>query len=152
MTRLRDRGMSGCVRRLVAAFCRYRTDCEGAAAVEFSLVALPFLLMIFGTMEAGRIVMAMNSVEYAIEETSRYAALNVGLGDEAFQDYAEARLAEMFVRGDDLQITSSTQTSNNVDFVEIRGQYSIESMVGAFLPGGFGSFDFDFSARKPVIE
>lgn len=131
---------------------RYRQNEDGATGVEFALVAIPFLLMIFGIMEAGRLVWAMNGVQYAVEETSRYASLNVSEGNDAFQTYAENKLEEMFISSSPLEIISNTVTSNGIDFVQIDGDYTHTTMLSGFLPADFGNFEFETSVRKPVIQ
>lgn len=131
---------------------KYRGDQSGATAVEFALVAIPFLVMIFGVMEAGRVVWTMNGIQYAVEETSRYAALNSDLTSDDFQTYAAEKLSGMAISTGPLQITSSVVTSNGISFVEIDGSYQISTLTSNFLPGDFGNLDLEVSARKPVVD
>ncbi|MCB1650883.1 MAG: pilus assembly protein [Alphaproteobacteria bacterium] len=138
--------------RLFQFLNSYSRNRDGATAIEFALVAIPFLLIIFGVMEGGRLVWSMNAVQYAVEETSRYAALNPDLSTSAFQEYALDRLADMYVPGEALTLSSSTVTSNGIDFVQVDGQYTYATMLGSFLPGDFGDFDFQSSVRKPLVE
>ena len=46
-------------------------DTKGATAVEFGMVAVLFLLMIFGTIELGRIFWVYNTMQSALEQTAR---------------------------------------------------------------------------------
>lgn len=140
------------LQNLRKCFRKYKTDENGTTAVEFGLVAIPFLLMIFGVMEAGRMAWTMNGIQYAVEETTRYASLNSDLTTENFQDYAEDKLSEMLMSSDSLQITFSTLTSNGIDFVEIDADYTHTTMLSGFLPYGFGNIEFDRSVRKPLIN
>ena len=133
-------------------FKRYRSEEEGATAVEFGLIGIPFLLILFGIMESGRMMWTMNGIQYAVEDTSRYAALNPTLGTADYQTYAAGKLQEMLVPSDDLQITSSTVTSSGVDFVEISASYDHATMLNGFLPAEFGSMTLRSAARKPVIN
>ena len=63
--------------------------------VQFALVALPFIMMLFGIMETARIVWVKNGVEYAAKETIRYASINSDLTDGEFQTYALSKLGDM---------------------------------------------------------
>jgi len=130
----------------------YKTNESGAAGVEFALIAIPFLLMIFGVMEAGRIMWIMNSVQYSVEETSRYASLNSNLPEGEFQTYAENILNDMFVPSSELRLSSSTVTSNGIDFVSIDASYTISLIVTGLLPNDLGVFDYDTVVRKPIIN
>ncbi|MGE0595001.1 MAG: TadE/TadG family type IV pilus assembly protein [Hyphomonadaceae bacterium] len=50
---------------------RFRRAKEGAAAVEFGLVALPFFLLTFGLAETAMIGFAQTTLDYAVTETAR---------------------------------------------------------------------------------
>ncbi len=52
----------------------------GSAAVEFALVALVFLLMLFGAIEYGRLLWTQNSIQYAVEQAARCAAMGLTPG------------------------------------------------------------------------
>ncbi|MCB1783614.1 MAG: pilus assembly protein [Alphaproteobacteria bacterium] len=138
-------------RRFSGVFGRFWCGTQGATAVEFALVALPFFLMMFGVVEAGRIVWTMAGVQYAVEETSRYAALNSDLDEATFQTYAATKLSGMMVTSDGLEISSDFYTANGVDFVEVGGVYPVSPILDIF-PDGFGAFSFSASARKPVVD
>ena len=140
------------MQRIANLLKRYRKNEDAATAVEFALVALPFLLMIFGVMEGGRVMWSMNGVQFAIEETSRYASINSTLTNESFESYAQGKLAEMYVASTPLIVTSSSVTTNGVNFIEIDGTYTHSTMLNGFLPANFGNFEFTTSARKPVIN
>lgn len=133
-------------------FRKYLKMTDGATAVEFGLVALPFLLTIFGVMEAGRLMWAMNSVHYAIEETARYAAINSDLTNAEFSTYASDKLDGIFMGASELQMTSSQFTSSGIDFVEVEGTYQMNTMVAGILPADFGSFEYSVAARSPIIQ
>lgn len=130
----------------------YLQDSKGATAIEFALIAIPFLLIILGTMEAGRSVWIVNSVRYSIEETTRYAAINGDLADDALQSYARGKLNEINVNSANLMISSTRFTSNSVDFVRIDGQYTLQTILNNFFPGEFGNFTIETSAKRPVVN
>ena len=130
---------------------RYGRENDATAAIEFSFVVMPFLLMLFGVMESGRIGLAMNGVQYAVEETSRYAAMNAGVNAEDLQIYADDKLSGMFVSTENFTIVPLVVTSGGVDFIEISAVYSHTTLVGDLL-GDFGNFEFNASARRPIVN
>lgn len=132
-------------------FKHYFCKNDGAVAAEFSFVVIPFILLVFGVMEAGRMGLAFNGVQYAIEETSRYAALNQDLSDAEFQTYAEDQLSSMFVRPASFNLSSSRITSGGVNFVQVSADYSHATMAGGLL-GDFGNVNFSTYSRKPIVN
>lgn len=92
-----------------------------------------------------------NGVQYAIEKTSRYAALNEDLSDAEFQSYAEDQLSSMFVRPASFNLSSSRITSGGVNFVEVSADYSHATMAGGLL-GDFGNVNFSTYSRKPIVN
>ena len=138
------------IKDLCNIFTRYKTEKKGATAVEFALIALPFLMMIFGVMETSRVLWVMNSVEYVTRDTGRYAALNSDLSDAEFQTYATDILGNMNVRAQNFNLTSTTLTSNAVDFIEIDVAYNVETLFSGFIP--YADLNFQTSVRRPIIE
>jgi Flp pilus assembly protein TadG len=54
-----------------ARVCRFARETEGAAAVEFALVAAPFLALLFAIMETAFVFVAGQSHEYAVAQAGR---------------------------------------------------------------------------------
>jgi Flp pilus assembly protein TadG len=52
------------------------SDEDGAAAIEFALVALPFLLLLLGMFEVGLIFFAGTSLQAAVESAARHIRTN----------------------------------------------------------------------------
>lgn len=64
--------MIGALHSLIGRFIAAR---EGSSAAEFALVAPVFILLLFGTIEAGRIMWTQNALQSAVEATARCSAL-----------------------------------------------------------------------------
>lgn len=58
-------------RRGEAALRRFHGDADGATAVEFALVAIPFLALLFAIIEVGLLFFADNSLDYATNNAAR---------------------------------------------------------------------------------
>jgi Flp pilus assembly protein TadG len=91
--------------RRLRSFLRLRRDREGAAALEFALLAVPFLLLIFATFEtffafAGEQLMA-NAVETMARQV-RTGEITFGQGKPT--DVTEAEFRQMFC--DEISILS----------------------------------------------
>ncbi len=140
------------MKRIKRFFSTYLKETDGATAVEFGIVALPFLIMMFGVMESGRLMWSMNSIHYAVEETARYAAINNDLSNAEFSTYASDKLDGILMGATNLQMTSSQFTSNGIDFVEVEGTYQLDTMLSGLLPAGFGSFEYSVAARSPIVQ
>lgn len=50
---------------------RFASDARGTTAIEFGMVALPFLMFAFGIMGTGLHFFTMNSLEHAVETSAR---------------------------------------------------------------------------------
>ncbi len=51
-------------------------DRRGATMVEFALVALAFLALIFGVVEFGRVLWTLNGLHLAVQQAARWAAVH----------------------------------------------------------------------------
>jgi len=138
------------INMLKRIFKFYFRDTRAATAVEFAIIALPFIIMVFGVMEVSRILWIRNGVEFAAKETIRYAAINNDMSDDAFQTFAAGKLEDMALPGGNLNISSSTYTSNTVDFIQINVNYDIDTVFSGFLP--FSDFSYDKVMRRPVVQ
>lgn len=97
-------GKGEAARRLTARFrkldkvCRsYRKRRRGASVVEFALVAPVFILLVFGMVELGRMVMVQQLLTNASREGARRAILDGSTVSEV-QDVVEQYLANTSVR------------------------------------------------------
>jgi Flp pilus assembly protein TadG len=80
-------------------------DSAGSAAVDFAFTAPVFFLLVFGTIEYGRLLWAQNSIQYAVERAARCSAVNPSVCPD---DTATATFAASQVYG--IQIDSSAFT------------------------------------------
>ncbi|MGH6794891.1 MAG: TadE/TadG family type IV pilus assembly protein [Methylocella sp.] len=54
---------------------RLRLGNRGATAVEFALIGPSLVLLLFGTIEGGRMLWTQNALQYAVEQAARYAVV-----------------------------------------------------------------------------
>lgn len=76
-------------RRRLFAFVKNR---EGAAAVEFALVAIPLFWMIFGMIEFGAMSLAQTSLDNAVTQAGREIRTGVAQGNALTKAQIEAKI------------------------------------------------------------
>ena len=62
-------------------FARWRRDARGVTAIEFAMVAMPFLMLLFGIIGVGLYFFTTFTLENAVEQAAR--VLRTGQGQEA---------------------------------------------------------------------
>lgn len=103
---------------------RFWKDTKGTTAVEFGMVAVLMLLMLFGIIELGRIFWTQNAVQSAIELTARYYIVHTGTSDADLQTYARAAMTNMQLDGSKLTVTVTKTTSQSIKFIQLDGNYA----------------------------
>src|SRR5688500_15994169 len=125
---------------------------RGVAAVEFALVAIPFVLFVFGTLEFGRVIMMKHLLTNAAREGARLASLNTDVnGDDGNMTTSEikaeitAALAGQLLRDLDIDIRhlegGPTSWATDASFqhriaVEIEGQCEPMTPLLYLMSGG----------------
>jgi Flp pilus assembly protein TadG len=64
--------------RLAKLVARFSAGRDGATAIEFAIIAVPFFLIIMATVQTAIIYMAEQELETATEQSSRYILTNQG--------------------------------------------------------------------------
>lgn len=143
-------------RRLVPArFTRFKRAEEGAAAVEFALVALPFLALLFAILETGLVLFASQSLETTAADTGRLIMTGqaqtgisattggVGYTQQDFKNTACANLSSLF---DCSQLYISVNTyssfgsaSTTTPLDPSTGKMTVDINNLPYSPGGPGS-------------
>jgi Flp pilus assembly protein TadG len=129
--------LMGPARRLV------RHD-EGAAAVEFALVAMPFLALLFAIIETALVFFATQVLETAAADSARLImtgqAQTQGLSKDTFKDQVCSKIYGLFDCQSGVYVDVQTFTSfANVNLqnpLDVNGQ--LDSSGFKFTPGGPG--------------
>src|SRR5258708_31453331 len=74
-------------------------DCRGAAATEFALVAPALCLVLYGTMEFGRMAWTQEALNFAVEEAARCASVTPSVCGTSQQiaTYAASEISTNYV-------------------------------------------------------
>jgi Flp pilus assembly protein TadG len=127
------------------AACRFARHQDGAAAVEFALVAVPFLALTFAILETALVFFAGQTLETAVSDSGRLImtgqAQNNGYSQDDFKTQVCNRLAgSMFDCSNGVYVDVKTYTSfSNVNTASpiVNGQFDTTKM--AYNPGVKGS-------------
>jgi Flp pilus assembly protein TadG len=103
-------------------------DRTGAMAVEFAFVAPVFLVMLIGLIEFGRMFWIRSTIQFAVEETARYALVNPTLTLSDYTTYAATRLVGVSPASVDFS-TNSSITSGSPDYLDLQATYTFQFMV-----------------------
>lgn len=92
MAHIRDIRWLGRLRRL-------RRDCRGTTALEFALLSPALFLLLYGTLEFGRMMWTQSALNFAVEEAARCASATPSVCGTSGQiaSYAAAEISSNYV-------------------------------------------------------
>jgi len=105
---------------------------EGQATVEFALVFLLLVAMLYGILEIGRLVFINAEIENAAREAAHYAALHPSVSAQDLKTNVVApKLALVDTSGPDLSVSAPTFSRGMGPFypVEVTVTYNWTSLV-----------------------
>jgi Flp pilus assembly protein TadG len=119
---------------------------QGVAAVEFGVVAPLLIIILVAVMEFGRLHWVRNSIEYAAEQTARWAIVNTAASDSQIK----AKALEQFdtVSGGTAAVVIGRDTANGLNFLTVTVTYDFVFLVD-FV--GLGKLPLRGEARVPLI-
>jgi Flp pilus assembly protein TadG len=131
----------GKLRRYAGRFAR-KTD--GAVAIEFALVAAPFLALVFAIIETAIVFFAGQALETAVADSSRLImtgqAQTAGYTQQQFKDQVCARIYGLFNCSGGLSVDVKTYSSfssvNMSKPIDANGNLNTSSF--GYTPGGPG--------------
>lgn len=126
-------------------FTKGKRSTRGATAVEFALVAPVFLLFVLGIIDFGRLFWVKNMMQYATEQTARYAMVTPSASLSALEAYADDQASGMV---DGITFVAATETIDDIDYRTITASYSFEFM----MPLIGSTLALSAKSRTPVNE
>jgi Flp pilus assembly protein TadG len=109
--------------------CRLWRNQRGATAVEFALVAPIFLIMAFGVVEMARAMFIKSALQFAVEETSRYALVNTSVSTTTLSTYANTSLSNSGANITGASFSVVQETTGSRTFMSITGTYNFTVLV-----------------------
>ena len=136
------------VTRIRSALKRFLRAREGATAVEFGLLALPFFLLTFGLAEVALIGFAQTSLDYAVSETARQIRTGQAQNAAATADQIKAQLCTKLTN-------LIPMDCNNNLYLDVKAFQSYVSATNTnpVQNGNFDTAGFDFNpgGRNDVV-
>jgi Flp pilus assembly protein TadG len=136
-----EKKLQGCKRVLCPRILRaFRKREDGAAAVEFAMVAAPFFAVLFAIMETAMVFFAGQTLETAAADSSRLIftgeAQQSGFSQQAFKDAVCGKVFGIFDCANKMTVDVQKYTSfSSADFTRPVGTDG-KVKAGQFDPGG----------------
>jgi Flp pilus assembly protein TadG len=132
-------------RRLLAVreMCRLARKEDGAAAIEFGIVAMPFLLLVFAIMETAIVFFAGQTLETAVADSARLImtgqAQAKGFNQSAFKEAVCGKIYGLFDCQNGVHVDVKTYTTfGNIDSSPpLDAQGNLQANT-TYQPGGAG--------------
>ncbi|MGE3150939.1 MAG: TadE/TadG family type IV pilus assembly protein [Pseudorhodoplanes sp.] len=132
--------MSGALSQLIRRFLRRK---DGAAAVEFAMVAAPFLALVFAILETAIVFFAGQTLETAAADSARLIltgqAQKTGMSQTQFKDEVCKRIYGLFDCASGIQVDVRTYSAfssiNSAKPVDSNGNLNV---TPGYSPGGPG--------------
>jgi hypothetical protein len=103
-----------------------RVDERGAAAIEFAMGAMIFLVLTIGILEFGRALYLRNSLGYAADVATRAALVNGKITESEIR----TKIYEVFEQNDDeLTVTLSSETAGGQAFRVVSLSYPMRLLI-----------------------
>ncbi len=135
--------------RIKGIFKRYAKNQDGVAAVEFGLVSMGFLSLMFGTIEAGHMIWAYNAVRNATEVASRQALVEETLTESDLEDIGKNTLDSFMVSSEHFHLTQTTETNGGVQFNKLDTTYQYTPLLTIMLPESLTNVTFNVTVSRP---
>jgi len=123
----------------------FRTDQDGASALEFAMILPVFAAMTFGIIQMGLAYYYAGSVQYALERTARLVMVNQDMTTSEAQTAFEAELSS--VTSEPVTLSYSVDSSGDVPIAELGAVYTHQFVI-PFVPAF--NVTFDAETRVPL--
>ncbi|HEY9079906.1 TadE family protein [Magnetovibrio sp.] len=97
---------------------------HGAVTVEFAIAAPMFLIFVMGLIDFGRLYWIKSTMQFAVEQTARYAMVNPSASTATLESYAEG---ESTVGG--ITFSATTSASGGINFRTITASYTFSFLI-----------------------
>lgn len=105
------------LRHLFQSLIRLGRDDRGATLVEFAITLPVTLMIIMGGIEFGRVYWVRHTLQFAAEETGRYAMAHTKMSAEQLKSYAQANLPGLDPAS--ATVTVTPDSVGNISYVTI---------------------------------
>lgn len=137
------------IRDKVSRLKRFLRNEDGVAAIEFAIVSVLFLFVLFAIVEATRAVWAQNTLKYAIEEAARERIIDDTMTEADVENFVLGRMTGL-INTATVDITiSTTTTASGVEVMNITGTIDYTMML-PLLPDTINTFPLSAETHMPI--
>lgn len=107
---------------------------SGAAAVEFAIVLPVFIMLVMGIIDFGRVFWIKSSMQFVVEQATRYAMVNPSITEADLETYAYEQEADVSASGAVFEAT--IDAAGAINYMTVTGTYTfnfITPLVGTTL-------------------
>lgn len=133
--------------KISGVFRAFRRDRRGATAIEFAFIVPIFVVLMIGVVEFSRILSVRSSMQFAVEETTRYAMVNDGSSNTTLIAMVKQKIAAP--DPENISVSITTETTAGVKYLKINASYPITMITEYF---GLDPLTLTGSSRVPVME
>lgn len=108
-------------------FRRLRKNTDGVMAVEFALILPVFVVMLFGTMEAGHILFAKSTIQQGVETAGRYAMIHLTATPAEIEAEAVSNSSYLGSLSPTFSVTQSTVSGISYSVISVTANYSLKT-------------------------
>ena len=105
---------------------------KGVSALELAVTLPIFCLVLGGIFDFGRYYWARNAMQFALEETARYAMVKQVSDTSSVQTYLRARVDGVPTTA--VAVSTSVDTSGAASILTITATHTFASTFGSFVP------------------
>lgn len=134
------------VRRVPLLLGRFAGCRGGNTSIELAFVLPALVVLLLGAMELGRGMWLRNTLQYAMEETGRYAMTRPGSALADLVDYGEARLLEL--TSAPVVLTASRDTIGGIDYATLIATAQFDAVI----PIAALQFEITGRSRVPMLD
>lgn len=127
-------------------FRRLRSCQAGSTAIEFAIISLVLVLVVFGVIEFGRGLNIRNQLSQAADYGARQILTNKEITDSALA--TSVRAAFNAAAGGPLTVTVGAETVNGVQFRTITLSYPFTPLISGLYNG---TMNLSVARRTPVV-
>ena len=119
---------------------------DGAVAVEFALVIVPFLIMVFGIFETGQILWAGSQIDFHVDRVVREAAVDASITTGEIETAITGALTDLNA---DMLTVEVRRAAGTPDVVTVAVSYTHMPVTPFLFPEGV---PINHTTSYPMID
>lgn len=120
---------------------------RAATAAEFALVFPVFMALVIGSIEISRAMWIKATIQFAAEQTTRYAIVNTSASLSDLETYAETQVTNTGLDSSDMTFTATSETTADGKFTIVTITQDFSLWV-SYIP--FPSTTLSGTSRIPI--